>query len=107
MFGWLKREKQAQDANEGVLPAEVAAAIDGASVVFRPAGRDGEPRAVVQLPGLSGWMYGDDDARRLRAAFPELNEAQLRRACRYLSARVAQSAAPDKPQRPAGWVGNW
>lgn len=107
MFGWLKREKQAQDANAAALPAEVAAAIEGASVVFRPAGQDGEPRAVVQLPGLAGWMYGDEDAQRLRGAFPELNDAQLRRACRYLASRIAQAAASDKPQRRAGWVNNW
>ncbi|WP_349568440.1 hypothetical protein [Azotobacter salinestris] len=107
MLGWFKRN--AEDEESTTLPPEVQAAIDGASFFVRPA--DDFDRVVVQLAGWNGFIHDDEAARRfLQSAFPELAEAQLRRAVRYLASKVGnhlrQVAAGSKPTR-RNWVNSW
>lgn len=102
MFGLFKRRTEADEAG---IPPEVSAAIEAAAVVFRAPGDDGEPRAVVQLPGLAGWLHGDRDAERLAKAFG-LSAAQSQRAARHLTARVALAGRGELPQR-SNWIHEW
>ncbi|MGJ7514433.1 hypothetical protein ACSFE6_08855 [Pseudomonas baetica] len=107
----LRRERKEGEAVESTaLPAEVLAALEGCTFVQRPAGEDGTPRIVVQPAGLSGWIHGDSDTERLAKAFPELNEAQLQRACRYLASlvrnhlRMVENGGESKRR---SWVNDW
>lgn len=92
------------------LPAEVLAALDGASVYVRQPGEDGAPRVVVQPAGMKGWVHGDDDSERLSRMFPELTEAQLERATRYLASLARnhwRMAANNGATRRKKWVHSW
>ncbi|MCY1371751.1 hypothetical protein D9M69_589090 [compost metagenome] len=65
---------------------------------------------MVQPAGLSGWIHGDSDVERLAKAFPELTEAQLQRACRYLASLVRNHLRMvengGEPKRRS-WVNDW
>ncbi|MEQ6614196.1 hypothetical protein ACRS57_03695 [Pseudomonas aeruginosa] len=105
-----RKRKEGEVVESTALPAEVLAALDGASFHMRPAGEDGEPRTVVQPAGLSGWIHGDNDAQRLAKAFPELTEAQLQRACRYLASLVRnhlRMVENGGERERRNWVNSW
>lgn len=92
------------------LPSEVLAAIEGATFHPRPDGDDGAPRTVVQLCHLRGWIHGADDAKYLANAFPELTDAQIARACRYLATVVRRhinlmQTGGNSPRK--NWVHEW
>lgn len=84
-------------AKPAPLPETVRDVIDTASVMFRAdtgenAGLD---RAIVQLPGFTGFVFSGETASKVIArAWPELNERQVAQALRRLgqvvSARRAQ-----------------
>ncbi|EMB4117875.1 hypothetical protein IPC367_18965 [Pseudomonas aeruginosa] len=104
------KRKEGEAVESTALPAEVLAALEGASFHQRQPGDDGEPRIVVQPAGLSGWVHGDNDAERLSRAFPELTEAQLQRACRYLASLVRNhSRMVDNggETKRSSWVNRW
>lgn len=102
--------KEGEVAEATTLPAEVLAALDGASLYVRQPGEDGAPRVVVQPAGMNGWVYGDDDDERLSLMFPEMTEAQLQRATRYLSSMVRnhlRMAANNGAKHRKNWVHSW
>ena len=102
--------KEGKVAEATALPAEVLAALDGASLYVRQPGEDGAPRIVVQPAGMNGWVHGDDDSERLSRMFPELTDAQLQRATRYLSSiarnhlRMIESGGTSKRN---SWINSW
>lgn len=92
------------------LPAEVLAALEAATFHMRHPGEDGAPRVVIQPAGMRGWIHGELDADRLAAAYPELTDGQLERACRYLSSLVARHLrmVRNHSQAPGrNWVHDW
>ncbi|CAN7412585.1 hypothetical protein LJR296_002440 [Cupriavidus necator] len=104
---WLTRffaRQPAAVAQSDVLPADVLAALEAANIIPRVGAHaadtesetGGETRAIIMLPGRRGFRFdGETGARALRSAFPELNDAQVARGVRFLSARAA-IAAQDK-----------
>jgi hypothetical protein len=91
-----------------VLPADVLAALEAANVIPRASAHaddtendtGGETRAVIMLPGRRGFLFDDETgARALRNAFPDLNDAQVGRGVRFLSARVIIAA-----REKAAWL---
>lgn len=102
--------KEGEVAEAITLPAEVLAVLDGASFYMRQPGEDGTPRVVVQPAGMNGWIYGDDDSERMSRMFPELTDAQLHRATRYLSSlarnhlRMIESSGTSKHK---SWIHSW
>ncbi|WP_458370808.1 hypothetical protein [Pseudomonas fluorescens] len=104
------KRNEGEAVESTALSAEVLAALDGASFHVRHPGEDGVPRVVVQPAGMNGWVYGDDDGERLAKAFPELTEAQLERATRYLANLVRnhwRMAANNGSTRRKKWVHSW
>lgn len=102
--------KEGEVAQATTLPAEVLAVLDGASFYMRQPGEDGAPRVVVQPAGMKGWVHGDDDSERLSRMFPELTEAQLQRATRYLSSMARnhlRMAANNGATHRKKWVHSW
>lgn len=107
-MGLLWKRRQAQAKPSSALPAEVLAALDGATVHARSPGEDGAPRVLFQPAGLRGWMHSQEaDSKALRKCFPELNDEQLRRACRYVASIVAshlRQTASGGRKRRRNWV---
>ncbi|WP_338790730.1 hypothetical protein [Pseudomonas sp. AE27] len=104
------KRKEGEVAEATALPAEVLAALDGASVYVRQPGEDGEPRVVVQPAGMKGWVHGDDNSERLSRMFPELTEAHLQRATRYLSSIVRnhlRKTGGNGAKVRKNWVHSW
>lgn len=94
------------------LPAEVAAAIEAAWIMPRASDPEHGERVAVALGGLRGaFIWSEDEAaRRLVRNFP-LNDSQLRRAVKYLGARVAivtaeQGRDPKRHTRP-NWLNRY
>lgn len=92
------------------LPADVSAAIEAAWIMERSSDPDGAPRLAVALGGLRGAFIWDETeaARRITRRWPELNPEQIKRAVRYLGARVAiitaeQGRDPKRHTRK-GWL---
>lgn len=104
------KRKEGEVAEATTLPAEVLAALDGASVYVRQPGENGDPRVVVQPAGMKGWVHGDEDSERLSLMFPEMTGAQLQRATRYLSSMVRnhlRMAANNGATHRKNWVHSW
>lgn len=107
----MRRQSNKAEAVESTaLPADVSAALEGATFHQRAPGDDGMPRIVVQPAGMRGWLYGEKDDEQLAKAFPELTEAQLHRACRFLDSLVKNHLRlverESQPKR-GSWVNNW
>lgn len=107
----MRRQSNKAEAVESTaLPADVLAALEGATFHQRAPGDDGMPRIVVQPAGMRGWLYGEKDDEQLAKAFPELTEAQLQRACRFLDSLVKNHLRlverESQPKR-GSWVNSW
>lgn len=71
------------------LPPSVIAAVEAASIVVRPGSREDGPRAIVALPGCSGWTWSSENAADVFAAgWPDLTPAQIAQASARLSYQV-------------------
>jgi hypothetical protein len=82
LFSRKKVEAVADD-----LPAEVASAIETASVIAR---RDAE-KVLVQFRGLGMFSYSLEGAIAfIRESFPTLNDGQVARAIRFLDSHVSK-----------------
>lgn len=97
-----------------VLPAGVRDAIDGASVIARFSGPDGDARVLVHIAGLSGFEYSDEGASDLlRRLFPgELDERQQAAALRRFGFRIAAAtgaaaAAIEERRARTTKIGGW
>ena len=91
-------EKQAPAA----LPADLLAALEGVTVHVRAEAE----QVIIHFPGGRGWHHGREaDATALRRLYPELNDAQVDRACRALAGIVAaHMRAMNGPWRRQSWV---
>lgn len=87
------------------LPFDVATCLESASIHQRSSSDEGV-RAVVQI-GNIGWIHTPDESRaQLLRLWPGLNDAQLKRAVRYLGAKVRRTTVPPEPERRS-WALNW
>lgn len=89
--------------------AELADAIDTATVSVRAADDDG-PRVMFISARLGGaWIYSEDEAnRRIRAGFPELSDEGVTRGIRHLESRAAKATMPTpQEQRRSSWIWGW
>jgi hypothetical protein len=92
---------------KAALPDDVAAVIEAARITERHGDEDNGPRIAVALGGpLRGmFIYSHEEAEsRIRARWPWLNDAQLKRAVSYLDARVRLAAQPNKPSKRKSWI---
>jgi hypothetical protein len=112
---YRNRRKPADEArapvhDPGALPTDLAVCLETVTVVERSSDDNG-PRVIVQLDGCGGWIHSADETRKqLLRRWPALNDAQLRRALRHISARVRQVAVPLVPTEHRGrgsWALNW
>ncbi|WP_313038241.1 hypothetical protein [Stutzerimonas nitrititolerans] len=103
--------KQDGEAVSSALPVEVLAALDGAAIYARQPGEDDAPRVIVQPVGFGGFIYDSQAAANfVEAAFPELNDAQTRRAVRYIGGLVGsflRQAEQDMTEPRRNWATNW
>lgn len=121
MLGLRRQGAQvtAVPAEIDTLPADVQAAIEGAQIIVRP-GNDadgaGAERIFVQWPGVKvhAWLYSiETAAESLAKVYPDLNEAQLKRACRAVAGvvksqlRESSPYGQDRQPRKTNWVTNW
>lgn len=92
------------------LPVDVLAVIDGAGIVVRSSiSDDGLPNVIFQPADTRGWMQSpEEDERRLKSLFPDLDEAQVRRAKRFIASRVRnhfrQMAQANSGQMRCSWL---
>lgn len=89
---------------------ELADAIETAVVSVRESNDDGA-RVMVMCHALRGAFIFDREeaARRIRLAFPEMDDASVKRGVRHLESRVRLAAAPERrePRRRPSWVHGW
>lgn len=89
--------------------AELADAIDTATVSVRSAGDDG-PRVMFICDSLGGaFIYSEEEAsRRIRVRFPELSEEAVTRGIRHFETRFRKATMPTQQvQRRGSWVWGW
>lgn len=104
------KRNEAEAVESTALPADVSAALEGATFHQRAPADDGMPRIVVQPAGMRGWMHGENDAEHLATAYPELTEAQLQRACRFLASLVKNHlrlVERESAPKRGNWVNSW
>jgi len=98
---------------ENTLPIEVLTAIEAAHIMHRTPSDDGSARIIVRMVGLGSWTHdGQATHERLAGAFPELSEAQLDRAYRYLVNRIVAANREKSGGRSRfgirnSWATNW
>lgn len=90
------------------LPSDVLTVLDTARCNTRERGDEG-PRVMVTLAGggLRGaWIHDRDTTEtRIRRRWPELTDAQVKRAVDVIDAKAMQSARLDNPKsKRRGWV---
>ena len=107
----LPFRKARASARPSVVPfsAELADAIDMATVSVRSAGDDG-PRVMFICARLGGaFIYSEDEAsRRIRARFPELSDEGVTRGILHLETRFRKATMPTpQEQRRGSWVFGW
>ncbi|MFU8865089.1 MAG: hypothetical protein ACNA7O_14330 [Rhodobacterales bacterium] len=113
LTGILQRFGRRDDAppKSDRLPAELVAAIEGASVVFRQGDGDDDALPVVRIPGLGSWKFDGlaETAERVAAAYPELSPMACRKAARLVAAQVGKRNWADMRGQPrrASWVFDW
>lgn len=92
------------------LPVDVLAVIDGAGIVVRSSiSDDGLPNVIFQPADTRGWMQSpEEDERRLKSLFPDLDEAQVQRAKRFIASRVRnhfrQMAQANSGKKRSSWL---
>lgn len=107
-----RREAPQAEPVAVALPADVQAAIEGASVVIRPGDDENGPRIYVQWPGtrVQAWRYSDTTtAEALTKAYPDLNEQQIARAARAVAGLVARKLREPSPyvEPRRNWIMDW
>ena len=112
MLGLSRKAKVADAPADSTLPADVQIALESVSILVRPSNDDeGAPRIFVNWMGTGSFLYADDKpAQAVAKAFPELNDAQIKRACRALAGLVKKYMAEPSPhneQPRRNWVMEW
>jgi len=101
-------KRKGEAVEHTALPADVMAALDGATFHSRHSNEGS--RVIVQPAGMRGWVHSAEaDAKALSSFFPELTEAQLARACRYIAnlVRGHLRRLDDGGEQRKSWVNNW
>lgn len=119
MIGLRRKRVEAvpPSASDTSLPADVLAAIEGASIIHRHSvDDDGTPRIFVQWAhrGMQSFLYTDETAAEsLAKLYPELNDRQIVRAC-FAMAGVVKASLRGPAQfegqvvrEKKNWVTNW
>lgn len=117
-MNWLQRRKNKRADNAPTPSTDemrLAAAIDAANINERhAAGEDGEyePRVFVTCPALRGmFLFSPEEAeRRIRKAFPHLDDKAVTASVRHLVDRVVihltEKTIP-APEARRSWVHGW
>lgn len=105
----LRFKRKGEPAEQpAVLPADLLEAIEAATIYSR---HDGEiSRVIIQPAQMAGWIHSQEaDARALKTAWPELTDAQLVRASRFIASRIASHLRrmDDGGDQKRNWVRNW
>ncbi|MFM0321184.1 hypothetical protein [Caballeronia glebae] len=96
------------------LPDEVQECLDGISCVLRHSDPDDGQRVVVNVPMMGSFVLGgkaapDDAEKRVKAAFPDLSDEQVKRAADRIRLRASNTIraiqAPDL--KPSRWLDNY
>ncbi|MDG2526581.1 hypothetical protein P6166_14585 [Stenotrophomonas sp. HITSZ_GD] len=89
---------------------ELADAIEAAIVSVRESNDEGA-RVMVMCHALRGAFIFDceEAARRIRLAFPGIDDASVKRGVRHLESHVCLAAAPERrdAKRRPSWVHGW
>jgi hypothetical protein len=91
------------------LPPSLESAIKGMNVVHRIR-IDGEPRVMLAFAGetVSSWYHTSEETRRrIAAAWPELTEPQLDRACRAVAGAIRAARDISAQGRKRGAWAAW
>jgi hypothetical protein len=100
IISWLNGAAARPPASDA-LPDEVKTAIAGATVIDR--GQGDVADLIVMPAGFGGFRFSSEAARTwLQAAFPELTEAQIARAMRYLASHVKERQGRAEQDQLAG-----
>lgn len=88
--------------------AELILAIDTADMINREPDDDG-PRVAVMIHALRrAFIYSREEAeRRIRLAYPDLTDAEVKRGVRHLESRVRLAWRPRVDHRRPSWVRDW
>lgn len=88
---------------------ELDAAIGAAQIIARSPDEDGPRTAVISTSLGGSFIYSREEAtKRIRSAFPEVDQAGVLRAALYLENRVIVASAPPAEEvRSKGWVDSW
>lgn len=116
-MNWLqrRRETRAEAAPLSTDQMRLAAAIDAAWINERhAAGEDGEyePRVFVTCPALRGmFLFSPEETeRRIRKAFPSLDDKAVRASVRHMTDRVIAALTEKTVPAPAArrsYVRDW
>lgn len=95
---------------ESALPDEVSSVIEAAHIVEREGDPETGPRLAISMGGPIRGMFIFSRAeadKRIRARWPWLTDAQVKRGVSYLEARVRVATQPNKPANRKNWVTNY
>lgn len=109
MMAKLFKGSAAKQAPAEALPASLEAAIQGMSVTNRGM-HEGEQRIMLAFSGETtvAWHHSDAETkRRFAAAWPELTDAQLIRACRAVNGLIRARSDGGTPNRKRGEWAAW
>lgn len=105
LFGRKASKTVGSARGTSALPNDVALCLETASVVPRHFKEEG-PRAVIQIDS-GAWVHSQEETRsQLLRRWPDLSDAQIKRAVRYVNAMVRRIAPGPESER-RGWVRNW
>lgn len=86
----FKRREARPDPADNEPPRDLAAKIDGASLLSRSDGD--EARVMVMMHGLRPFHFSEEGAAKaMQILAPELNDTQTARAVSHLGSRVAKA----------------
>jgi hypothetical protein len=91
----------------GVTDAAMATVM-AATVLPRESSDSGPRVAVISVSLGGGFFFEAEEAeRRIRRAYPELSDDNVRRIVRQLETRVKQAVQPPRPAKRESWVHGW
>lgn len=93
------------------LPDEVQQCLDGVSCVLRYSDPEEGQRVVVNVPTMGSFVLGgkaapDEADKRVKAAFPDLSDEQVKRAADRIRLRASNAIrASEAPHiKPSRWL---
>lgn len=110
-MNFFKRLFQSNQATH--LPPDVESVIDSITVNIREHGDPelGNESRVLVFGLVGGPFEGNYQSikRRIERVFPELNDAQVARAVRWVQSEITNQLRVTRPteRKRSGWVHNW